>query len=113
MSIQKKYQAGVRSVRVAWPAHPDSCGFLWHILRLSRKPVARAGPRRDRQRCNKARMGVVEPEIAAMQRGDGRGQAEAKPGTRQGAARLQPDEPFNGMLAVGHRNPRAMIGNAQ
>ena len=51
-------------------------------------------------------MGVAEPELAAMQRRDRRGQAQSEAGAGLGAARLEPHEALHGVLAVGLRECR-------
>ena len=58
-------------------------------------------------------MGIAEPEIAAMQRRHRRCQTQSKAGTGLGAARLQPHESFHRMLAIGFRNSRPVIGDAE
>jgi hypothetical protein len=68
-------QNNIKSVPANDPRLPDSRCFLWHILRLSRKPVAAAGQCGNRECGNKPRTGVVEPEVATMQRRNRRRQA--------------------------------------
>src|SRR3984957_4652999 len=58
-------------------------------------------------------MGVIEPEIAPMQRRNRRCQAQSKPRAWQGSARLQADESFHRMLAVCDWNPRSVVGDAE
>ena len=58
-------------------------------------------------------MSVIELEVAAMQRRYRRCQAQSKTGTGLGSARLQPDKSLHRMLAVGHRNARSVVGDAE
>src|SRR4051812_18248775 len=58
-------------------------------------------------------MRVTEPETAAMQRRNRRRQTEAQSGSGLAAARLEPDKPFDRMLAVGRRYSGAMVDNAE
>ncbi len=58
-------------------------------------------------------MGVAKPEVAAVQRRHRRRQAETEAGTGLGAARLQPHEALHRMPAIGLRNSRAVIGDAE
>ena len=58
-------------------------------------------------------MGVAQPEFAAMERRDGRRQAEAQAGTRQGAAGIEPHEALHGVLALGLGDAGAVIGDAE
>src|SRR5262245_47902251 len=96
------------------PAEPGaeaSCGLLWHTLCLGRKPVGRTGPRRDHQRRDQAGMRVAEPELAAVQRRDRRGEAQPETRTRRRAACLEPDESLHRMLAVGLGYAGTVVGD--
>ena len=63
-----------------------SCDLLWHIRRLSRKPVTDLCPRRNSQCRSQSRVGIAEPEIAAMQRRHRGCQAQSQAGTGLGYA---------------------------
>ena len=58
-------------------------------------------------------MGVIEPEVTAMKRRDRRSQAQPKTGTGLGSACFQPNKSFHRMLAIGRRNSRPMVGDAE
>ena len=60
-----------------------------------------------------ARLVVLEPQFAAMQARDRRGEAQAKPGTRLRAALLQPHEALDDAAAVGFRNARSAVGDGE
>src|SRR6202022_3844090 len=95
------------------PSRMESCHLLWHIRRLSRKPVTSARQRRDRQCRAKSRVSIAEPEFTAVQRPPRRRQTQSKTGAGLGAAGLEPYKSFHRMSAIGLRYPRPVVGDAE
>jgi hypothetical protein len=56
---------------------------------------------------------VAEPELAAVQRRDRRGETKAEVRTRLTAARIQPYKPLHHVLAVAFGNSGAVVGDAE
>src|SRR5712664_4003315 len=87
------------------------CVFLWARKTLvgcrNRSPTRKGDDRLE------TGLVVLELELAAMQVGDRRDQAQPEPGTRLRPALFEPHESLNHAAAIGRRDARAGVGDRE